>query len=72
MEAVWGKADKLDAQIKAENAKAADARVQKAKNLLAERKKDEAKKVLERVVDLFPKTPGAAEAKKMLEKLGNG
>ena len=72
MEAVWGKADKLDAQIKAENAKAADARVQKARNLLAEKKKDEAKKVLERVVDLFPKTPGAGEAKKMLEKLGNG
>jgi hypothetical protein len=41
MEAVWGKADKLDAQIKTENAKAADARVQKAKNLLAEKKKDE-------------------------------
>src|SRR5262245_34438974 len=69
MEAVWGKADKLDAQIKAENAKAADARVQKAKNLLAEKKKDEAKRLLERVVDLFPKTPGAGEAKKMLEKL---
>jgi hypothetical protein len=69
METVWGKADKLDAQIKAENAKAADARVQKAKNLLVEKKKDEAKKLLERVVDLFPKTPGAAEAKKMLEKM---
>jgi hypothetical protein len=69
MEAVWGKADKLEAQIKAENAKAADARVQKAKNLLAEKKKDDAKKLLERVVDLFPKTAGAAEAKKMLEKI---
>ncbi len=69
MESVWGKADKLDAQVKAENAKAADARVQKAKNLLAERKKDEAKKLLERVVEVFPKTAGAAEAKKMLEKL---
>jgi hypothetical protein len=69
MEAVWGKADKLDAQIKSENAKAADARVQKARNLLAEKKKDEAKKLLERVVDLFPKTVGATEAKKMLEKM---
>jgi hypothetical protein len=69
MEAVWGKADKLEAQIKTENVKAADARVQKAKNLLVEKKKDEAKKLLERVVDLFPKTPGAAEAKKMLEKM---
>lgn len=69
MEAVWGKADKLDAQIKSENAKAADARVQKAKNLLVEKKKDEAKKLLERVVEMFPKTPGASEAKKILEKI---
>ena len=44
--------------------------MQKAKNLLAEKKKDEAKKLLERVVDLFPKTPGATERSPRPEAAG--
>jgi hypothetical protein len=68
MELVWGKADKLDATIKAEDEKAAKAKLSTAKSMLNEKKKDDAIKILTKITNDFPKTSAAAEAKKLLEK----
>lgn len=68
MEAVWGKAKDIDAAVKREAERAAGDRVLKARQLLGDRKKDEAVKLLERVVDQLPNTAGAKEAKKLLER----
>jgi hypothetical protein len=68
MEKVWGKGDKLDVLIKNENDKAALDRLSKAKALAIEKKKPEAKLLLNKIVEYFPKSPAATEAKKLLEK----
>ena len=68
MEKVWGKADKLDATIKAEHEKAAMDRLAKAKGLALNQKKPDAIVALKKLIDYFPKTPSAKEAKVLLEK----
>lgn len=68
MEKVWGKADKLDATIKAEQDKAAMDRLAKAKSLALNQKKSEAIALVKKIVDYFPKSSSAKEAKILLEK----
>ncbi len=68
MEKVWGKADKLEATIKAENEKAARERLAKAKALMADKKEKEAMAIAKTIVDYFGGTTSAKEARQLLEK----
>jgi hypothetical protein len=65
----WGKAEKIDAAVKAESEKAADYRLQKARGLVTDKKPVDAKKLSERLVELFPNTRAAGDAKNLLAKL---
>jgi hypothetical protein len=67
MEKVWGKAEKIDAAIKVENENASVQLMVKAKSLLKDKKTPEAKVILQKIVDYFPKTTPAKDAAKLLE-----
>jgi hypothetical protein len=69
MEATWGTPKQIDAAVKVEVENAATRRLDKAKRLQAEKKPEEACTTLERLLEFYPGSKAAAEAKPLLEKL---
>jgi hypothetical protein len=69
MEDTWGSRKKIDAAVKNESENAARNRLEKAKGLQTEKKKSEAIAALEKLLEFYPNTKAAKEAKSLLEKL---
>jgi hypothetical protein len=69
MELTWGTRKQIDAAIKIESEKAATRRLAAARKLQAEKKTDEACAALEKLVEWYPDTKAAGEAKPLLAKL---
>jgi hypothetical protein len=69
MEATWGTPKQIDALVKVENEKAATKRLERAKRLQVDKKTDEACTTLEKLLEYYPQSKAAAEAKPLLEKL---
>jgi hypothetical protein len=71
MEATWGTPKQIDAALKTENEKVATKKLAAAKNKQSDGKKAEAITALEKIIEYYPNTRAAAEAKPLLEKLKN-
>ena len=69
MEATWGTPKQIDALVKPENEKAAAKRLARAKQLQADNKHAEASTALEKLLEYYPQSKAANEAKTLLEKL---
>jgi hypothetical protein len=68
MERVWGTPKQLDAVLKAESEKTASQKLSAARKLRAEGKEAEARATLEKIVEYYPKTRAAPDAKALLNK----
>jgi hypothetical protein len=69
MEATWGTTKQIDAAVKIESEKAATKRLDKAKRLQMDKKTEEACSTLEKLLEFYPQSKAAADAKPLLEKL---
>ncbi|HMF14427.1 MAG TPA: hypothetical protein VKE94_19055 [Gemmataceae bacterium] len=69
MKATWGTPKQIDAAVKIEAEKAATKRLDKAKRLQTDKKTEEACTTLEKLLEFYPQSKAAAEAKPLLEKL---
>jgi hypothetical protein len=69
METTWGTRKQLDAAVKAESEKAASKRLEKAKRSQTDKKTEEAVIALEKLLEFYPNSKAAGEAKPLLEKL---
>jgi hypothetical protein len=68
MEKVWGPARRLDDRRKADAEKVAAAKLEAARRLEADGKKSEARVALARLVEDFPKTQAASDARRLLAR----
>jgi hypothetical protein len=68
MEATWGTHKQIDAGVKIENEKAATRRLDKAKGLQQSKKTEEALAALGRLIEYYPTSKAATEAKTLQEK----
>jgi hypothetical protein len=68
MEATWGTHKQIDANVKIENEKAAGRRLEKAKGLHQNKKPEEAKAALDKLIEFYPTSKAATEAKALQEK----
>jgi hypothetical protein len=68
MEATWGTHKQIDASVKVENEKAATRRLDKAKGLQQNKKTEEALAALGKVIEYYPSSKAATEAKALQEK----
>lgn len=69
MEATWGTPKQIDAALKTENEKVATKKLGAAKNKQSDGKKADAITALEKLIEYYPNTRAATEAKPLLEKL---
>jgi len=69
MELTWGTPKQIDAAVKVESEKAATKRLEKAKRLQGEKKIDEATSALKKLLEFYPTSKAASEAKPLLDKL---
>jgi len=69
MELTWGKPKQIEAALKVEVEKASSKRLDAARKLQTNGKKAEAVVALQKLLDYYPNTKAAAEAKPLLEKL---
>ena len=69
MEATWGTPKQIDAAVKIESEKAATKRLDKARRLQMDKKTEEACTALEKLLEFYPQSRAAADAKPLLEKL---
>jgi hypothetical protein len=68
MEATWGTHKQIDASVKIENEKAASRRLEKAKGMRQNKKTEEARAALGKLIEFYPTSKAATEAKALQEK----
>ena len=68
MEATWGTHKQIDSLVKIENEKAASKRLDKAKGLHQNKKTDDALAALDKLLEFYPTSKAATEAKALQEK----